>query len=478
MGSADKSKSAASQDPERVGESPALAATECKDVASAHDAPHDAVFGEITEDGPNYRSLGWLGTVALMMKTQIGLGVLSIPSAFDALGLIPGLICLIIVACITTWSTYIIGVFKSRHPEVYSIDDAGGLMFGRIGRETLGAAFCILWIFAAGSGMLGISIGLNAVSTHGACTAIFVAVAAIIGFMFGSIRTLGRISWLAWIGLTCIMISIFTVTIAVGLQDRPAAAPQEGPWSSNYKLFKNPSFTEAISAVSTLVFAYAGTPAFFSIVAEMRDPQQYTKAVLVCQSGATITYIVIGTVVYYFCGSYVASPALGSAGVLVKKVAYGLALPGLIVTTILVIHLPAKYIFVRILRGSVHLTANGIIHWSVWLGCTFGTTLIAYLIASAIPVFNGLVALIGALLGTFLCFQPMGCMWLYDNWSKGKKERSLQWKLMVCFSVFVVVSGTFLMIAGTYGSVVGVIDSYKKSGGSGGWTCKDNSNSV
>ena len=205
--------------------------------------------------------------------------------------------------------------------------------------------------------MLGISIGLNAVSTHGACTAIFVAVAAIIGFMFGSIRTLGRISWLAWIGLTCIMISsswpslclmanlarltiraVFTVTIAVGLQDRPAAAPQEGPWSSNYKLFKNPSFTEAISAVSSLVFAYAGTPAFFSIVAEMRDPQQYTKAVLVCQSGATITYIVIGTVVYYFCGSYVASPALGSAGVLVKKVAYGLALPGLIVTTILVIH--------------------------------------------------------------------------------------------------------------------------------------------
>ena len=78
-----------------------------------------------------------------MMKTQIGLGVLSIPSSFDALGLIPGLICLIAVASITTWSTYIIGVFKSRHPEVYSIDDAGGLMFGRIGRETLGAAFCI-----------------------------------------------------------------------------------------------------------------------------------------------------------------------------------------------------------------------------------------------------------------------------------------------------------------------------------------------
>jgi hypothetical protein len=61
------------------------------------------------------------------------------------------------------------------------------------------------WIFVGGSGMLGISIGLNAVSTHGACTAIFVLVAAIAGFLCGSIQTLGRISWLAWIGLISIV---------------------------------------------------------------------------------------------------------------------------------------------------------------------------------------------------------------------------------------------------------------------------------
>lgn len=59
----------------------------------------------------------------------------------------------------------------------------------------------------AGSGMLGVSIGLNAVSTHGACTAIFVAAAAIVGFGLSSIQTLGRITWLAWIGLLCILAS-------------------------------------------------------------------------------------------------------------------------------------------------------------------------------------------------------------------------------------------------------------------------------
>lgn len=78
-----------------------------------------------------------------MMKTQIGLGVLSIPVAFDALGLIPGVIVLCLIAAITTWSDYIIGVFKLRHREVYGIDDAGQLMFGKIGKYFLGFTFCL-----------------------------------------------------------------------------------------------------------------------------------------------------------------------------------------------------------------------------------------------------------------------------------------------------------------------------------------------
>lgn len=78
-----------------------------------------------------------------MMKTQIGLGVLSIPSAFDTLGLVPGVICLLAVAVITTWSDYMVGAFKLKHREVYSIDDAGGLMFGPIGREIFGFVFCL-----------------------------------------------------------------------------------------------------------------------------------------------------------------------------------------------------------------------------------------------------------------------------------------------------------------------------------------------
>ncbi|KAJ4317539.1 hypothetical protein N0V84_007284 [Fusarium piperis] len=376
---------------------------------------HDAVFGNMTEKGPNYRDVGWLGSAALMMKSQIGLGVLSIPCAFDALGIIPGIICLLTVAALTSWSDYVIGMFKLRHREIWGIDDAAGLMFGRVGREFLGVAFVLFYM----------------------------------------------------------------VTIAAAVQDRPSEAPQEGVWTSDYKLSNNPSFADGISAICTFVFAYAGTPLFFPIAAEMRDPRQYTKALVLCQSTVTATYIVIGIMVYYYCGSYVASPALGSAGPVIKKIAYGLALPGLLAGATINAHAASKYPFVRFLRGSRHLTANTFTHWASWLGCTFTVSLSAYAIASGIPIFSALVSLVGALLGTLMCFQPMGCMWLYDNWSRGRSGgRTLGWTVQACVAVFVVVSGMFLTVAGTYGAVVGVIKAFKETKGAAAWSCADNSNSV
>ncbi|KAL1586931.1 hypothetical protein WHR41_04030 [Cladosporium halotolerans] len=437
----------------------------------------DDVFGEVGEDGPNYRNVGWIAAAVLMLKSQIGIGVLSIPTAFDVLGMIPGIICLLFIASVATWSGFIVGPFKLRHPSVYGLDDAGMMIAGPIAREMMAGGFTLYWIFLSGSGMLGVSIGLNALSTHGACTAIFVAVAAAIGFIFASVRTLGRLSWLAWVGTACVLVSVFVLTVAAGVQERPAAAPQTGPWESNWKIAANPTFEEAMAAVSSLVLAYAGVPAFFAVASEMADPKLYTRSVLSCQLVATVTYSIIGIVVYYYCGSFVASPALGSAGVLMKKVCYGLVLPGLIVSTLLYIHLTAKYFMVRILRGSKHLAANTWQHWTTWLCCTGGITIIAYCIASGIPVFESLVSLVGALFGTFMTFQPMGAMWFYDNWNK--VERDWKWKLRVCWAAFVIVIGTFLMIGGTYGSVVGIIDSYSaEGGGSGAWSCADNSNSV
>lgn len=136
----------------------------------------------------------------------------------------------------------------------------------------------------------------------------------------------------------------------------------------------------------------------------------------------------------------------------------------------MMLQLPAKYCFVRLLKGTRHLTENTPRHWITWFACTITTTVIAYVIASAIPVFGDLVSLVGALLGTLMSFQPYAAMWLYDNWHK---PRTLRWKLGVAWCMFVILSGTFLMIGGTYGSIVAIIKSSKN----GSFSCADNSNS-
>lgn len=132
------------------------------------------------------------------------------------------------------------------------------------------------------------------------------------------------------------------VTVSVGIQDRPVSAPQEGPWSSDYKLFNSPTFAQGIAAVSSLIFACSATPAYFSIAAEMRDPRLFTRSLVISQIGSTVIYLVIGIVVYYYCGSYVASPALGSAGLLIKRISYGIALLGLIASTTIVLHVSQR----------------------------------------------------------------------------------------------------------------------------------------
>jgi amino acid transporter len=170
-------------------------------------------------------------------------------------------------------------------------------------------------------------------------------------FAMASIQTLNKVSILGWIGFVSVMAAILTITVAVGIQDRPSAAPQTGPWDKNISVV-NPSgtFLGGMAAVSTVVFSYSGTPAFFNVIGEMRRPQDYNRALYTCQTIVTMTYLTIGIVVYYYCGQYLANPALGSAGVIVKKVAYGIALPGLFVSVTIYTHVGAKMIFVRVLR--------------------------------------------------------------------------------------------------------------------------------
>ena len=70
-----------------------------------------------------------------------------------------------------------------------------------------------------------------------------------------------------------------------------------------------------------------GHLSFFAFMAELKDPYDFPKALYLLQGTDISLYIVAAIVIYYYTGSEVASPALGSAGPLISKIAYGMALP-------------------------------------------------------------------------------------------------------------------------------------------------------
>ena len=334
--------------------------------------------------------------------------------------------------------------------------------------------------FNSASAFLSISIALNAMSLHATCTQVFVVVALIVCFGLASIQTLDRVSYIGWIGLTAIISAVLTLAISVGVENRPSAAPQSGPWDKDLLIVAQPTFVAAMNAVGTLVFAFGCAPAYFNVAAEMRDSSLFVRSATVAQVIITCLYTALGIVVYYYCGQYVASPVLGSAGVLMKRICYGIALPGLLTSGLLFTHMPAKYCFVRLLRGSHHLSRNTPTHWAAWLGSVAFTAVLAYVIASAIPFFDDLISLIGAIFGTFFCFCLEGGMYLTLIWP-AYKDRALRTRwfwFTVVANAFLILLGAFIIVAGTYASVVEINDSFIAGTVGSSFSCQDNSAST
>jgi hypothetical protein len=118
----------------------------------------------------------------------------------------------------------------------------------------------------------------------------------------------------------------------------------------------------------------------------------------------------------------------------------------------------AKYVFVRILSETRHLQSNTLVHWTVWLSCTTILGALAFVLASAIPIFNYLLALVGS-----ICFAPLamslpGWLWLYDHGEY--RTGNLVKKAAYGLHVGLVLLGVFFCVGATYGVVVQIVDAY------------------
>lgn len=57
-------------------------------------------------------------------------------------------------------------------------------------------------------------------------------------------------------------------------------------------------------------------------------------------------------------------------------------------------HVAAKYLYVRVFRGTNHMQKRSFLSVGSWVGISVVLWIIAWIIAEAIPVFNNLLSLI------------------------------------------------------------------------------------
>ncbi|EAU32180.1 conserved hypothetical protein [Aspergillus terreus NIH2624] len=383
------------------------------------------VFGDEEHAEVKYKVLSWWQCGFLMVAETVSIGILSLPAVVAELGLVPAIVLLIGLGLMATYTGYTIGQFRWRYPHIQNMADAGEVLMGRFGRELFGIGQLLLVVFIMASHLLTFTVAMNTITDHGTCSIVFGVVGMVISYILCIPRTSANVSYLSIacaITTSSLSVSVLTkstaflsvfstvliVMIAVGVSH---------PWQGSLQATVDTSLYKAFLAVCNIVFSFCGHVAFFGFIAELKDPYEYPKSLLLLQGTDVTLYTVTAVVIYCFAGQDVTSPALGSASPVVAKVAYGIALPTILIGGVVNGHVAAKYVYVRIFRHGDRMHKKDLVATGSWLLIGLVLWVAAWVIAEAIPVFNNLLSLIASLFASwFTCiFPPLHLSWSIAN---------------------------------------------------------------
>ena len=331
-----------------------------------------------------------------MIAETVSLGILSLPNVLATIGFAPsvasfivhsrlliqsrGMVLILGLGIVATYTGYTLGQFKLRYPWVHNLADVGEILcdplgFPSVGRELFGIAQMLFLVFVMGSHILTFSIMLNTVSDHGTCSIAFGFIGLIICFLCTLPRKLGDVSWMAIVSFISIIGSVMVTMVGVGIED-----PGHGDITATMQA----TLAKGFLAVTNIIFAFAGHVAFFSFISELRDPKEYPKALFLLQGVDVFMYLLVAAVIYAYAGQEVVSPALGSASTTIKKVAYGIAIPTIIIAGVINGHVAAKYIYVRMYRGTNIMAQKNLKSYGSWALIVLGLWTLAWIIAEAV----------------------------------------------------------------------------------------------
>ena len=392
------------------------------------------------------------------------------PSAFASVGMVAGVIITVGLGLVAMYASYTVGQVKLRYPHVAHYADAVEVMWGRPGYHLASFMFVCFLVLLTGSHVLtGTIAWIRITEKTTVCALVWGVISAILLYALALPPTFHEFAVLGYIDFASIILAIFITMVGTGVE---AAGKPGGlgavPWSAMPP--PDISFAKVFLSVTNIVFAYAFAVCQFSFMVEMHTPKDYVKSIVTLSIMEIFIYTLTGAIIYAFVGEEVSSPAILSGGKVISRVAFGIALPVIFISGSINTTVVGKYIMGRAFPHSEIRYINTKKGWLVWLGLIGGLTIIAWIIAEAVPFFNALLGIIASLFSTGFTFTFPALFWFYlvkeGKWNANAKNIGLS-----LLNALVFLIGMTVLVAGTYASIEDILTSYKEGSVSGSFTC-------
>ncbi|KAJ5706990.1 hypothetical protein N7488_006791 [Penicillium malachiteum] len=418
---------------------------------------------QILAGDAHFHRLGWKRLTIITIVEAIALGSLGLPSAFAAVGMVPGIILTVGIGLVAMYAGHIIGQVKLRYPQVAHYADVGHLLMGSWGSKLFVGSFVALLVCVIGSHTLTGAIAFRTIAQSESCSLIFSIVSATILMLLAVPPSFAEIAILGYIDFASIVLAIGVTMVVTGIQ---------GSGTSDWSAWPKPglSFTAAIVAANNIVFAYSFAGCLPSFMEEMHTPKDYTKAMWWLGGVQIVIYTLTGSLIYAFVGQDVQSPALLSAGPLYSRVVFGIALPVIFISGSINTTVVCRYIHGKMYQKSVVRFINTPKGWVTWLSLVLFVTVIAWIIAEAIPIFSYLLSIISSLFVSGLSFYLPPIMW-YVLLREGKWYEKHNLKTAMCNAVVFVI-GMIIFGCGTYASMAELIHAFQSGSIGKPFTCE------
>ncbi|KAK4234382.1 transmembrane amino acid transporter protein-domain-containing protein [Achaetomium macrosporum] len=403
----------------------------------------------------NYHTFTWCrhdrrDGVAMIAET-VSLGILPPPAVVASLGLALGIVVMVVMGVLSTYAgLFVMGEFRKQYLWVQSFGDAGEVMgrsigMGKVFQEVFGWAQTIFQIFVMGSHLLTWTICLNTLTNTAACTIVWGVVGLAIFWALNTPRTLKAAGWYSFVSFASIFSDVMVTMIDVAIE-KPIG-------TTSFEVSRTIGFTSAFLAVTNIAVAFSGHSRFFAVMSELKQPNDWTKALMLLQVSDTVLYIIVSVVIYIYVG---------------PGVIWGIAIPTIVIAGVIYGHVAAKYIFVRVFAGTKHVAKRTTLGWVGWLGITAAIWVIAWVIAQSIPVLSNLLGLVCALFDSWFSYGIPGSLWLwmyYGEWFTSPK-RIAQFSL----NALLMLVGLILCALGLWSSG----EAIARDSGTDPWSCKSN----